>query len=126
MAAISTLLDNPEDAAGAFDTIADPARATSFVAARVAEGSDYLKIVIDDGSMTGTPTPALGRDIATALVTAARAAGLTTIAHACTAGETALALEAGVDGLAHVWADTPPGDPAADTHQVIRPPTPTR
>ncbi|MFF3785553.1 amidohydrolase family protein [Streptomyces sp. NPDC001933] len=114
MAAISTMLDNPEDAAGAFETIADPAQAASFVAARAAEGSDYLKIVLDDGSMAGTPVPTLGPDIATALVDAARTAGLRTIAHACTAGETALALDAGVDGLAHVWADTPPGDPAAD------------
>lgn len=115
MAAISTLLDNPEDAAGAFETITDPAQAASFVAARAAEGSDYLKIVIDDGAMSGTEMPTLGRDIATALADAARAVGLKTLAHACTARETTLALDAGVDGLAHVWADTPPADPATDT-----------
>lgn len=115
MAAIATLLDNPEDAAGAFETITDPAQAASFVAARAAEGSDYLKIVIDDGAMSGTAMPTLGRDIATALADAARAVGLKTLAHACTARETALALDAGVDGLAHVWADTPPADPATDT-----------
>ncbi|MEU6955050.1 amidohydrolase family protein [Streptomyces sp. NPDC045714] len=114
MAAISTMLENPEDAVGPFDTIADPARAASFVAARAAEGSDYLKIVIDDGAMAGTPVPALGRDTAAALVDAARAAGLKTIAHACTAREAALALDVGVDGLAHVWADTPAGDPVTD------------
>ncbi|MDG9726729.1 amidohydrolase family protein [Streptomyces sp. DH41] len=114
MAATATMLDNPQDAAGAFETITEPAQAESFVAARVAEGSDYLKVVIDDGALAGTPVPALGRNIATALVDAARTAGLKTIAHACTARETALALDAGVDGLAHVWADTPSGDPAAD------------
>ncbi|MFE7130872.1 amidohydrolase family protein [Streptomyces sp. NPDC057638] len=33
------------------------------------------------------------------------------VAHAITAAETAVALDAGVDGLTHVWVDREPGDP---------------
>lgn len=125
MLAMADTLDEPDDAVGWFDTIEDPARAAEFVAARLAEGSDYLKIVIDDGSSSApspasaataataapTPTPTIGRDLATALVDAARAVGLRTVAHVATARDTAIALDAGVDGLAHVWSDKVPGHP---------------
>jgi imidazolonepropionase-like amidohydrolase len=100
------------DAAGSFDTVAGVGDAQRFVAARQAEGADYLKIVIDDGAVHGTRLPVLAPDIVAALVDAARAAALMTIAHAITAREVAIALEAGVDGLAHVFADAGPGDPA--------------
>ncbi|MFI9587325.1 amidohydrolase family protein [Streptomyces sp. NPDC052236] len=114
MAAVAPHLGRPEDANGPFETITRPAQAAAFVAARVAEGSDYLKVVIDDGATGWAPVLTLGPDTVKALVDAARAAGLRTIAHAVTCKETAIALDAGVDGLAHVWADTAPGDPAAD------------
>ncbi|MEV4996479.1 amidohydrolase family protein [Streptomyces niveus] len=112
MTAMAATMDEPNDAVGRFDTIEDPAQAEEFAAARLAEGSDYLKIVIDDGSSSGTsPTPTIGRELATALVDAARAVGLRTVAHVATAGDTAIALDAGVDGLAHVWSDKVPGHP---------------
>ncbi|WP_405441643.1 amidohydrolase family protein [Streptomyces niveus] len=112
MTAMAATMDEPDDAVGRFDTIEDPARAGEFVAARLAEGSDYLKIVIDDGSSSGTsPTPTIGRELATALVDAARAVGLRTVAHVAASTDTAIALDAGVDGLAHVWSDKVPGHP---------------
>ncbi|MFI9811192.1 amidohydrolase family protein [Saccharothrix variisporea] len=100
------------DAVGAFDTIADPGQAEAFVRARLAEGADYLKIVVDDGAVHGTRLPALAPETVTAVVEAAHAAGLMTIAHAITAREVAIALDAAVDGLAHVYADAEPEDPA--------------
>ncbi|GAA4104698.1 amidohydrolase family protein [Actinomadura miaoliensis] len=114
MTAMADQLPGAPDAVGPFDTISSAAEAEAFVAARVAEGSDYLKIVIDDGSTGWSPVPTLGRDTATALVEAARAAGLRSIAHVATAADAAIALDAGVDGLGHVWSDAAPGDPAAD------------
>ncbi|MEV8404463.1 amidohydrolase family protein [Streptomyces niveus] len=112
MTAMAATMDEPNDAVGRFDAIEDPAQVEEFVAARLAEGSDYLKIVIDDGSSSGTsPTPTIGRELATALVDAARAVGLRTVAHVATARDTAIALDAGVDGLAHVWSDKVPGHP---------------
>ncbi|MDJ1131498.1 amidohydrolase family protein [Streptomyces iconiensis] len=111
MAAVAPMLANPEDAAGPFATISGPEEAEEFVAARVAEGSDYLKFVVDDGAMTGAPVPVLDPDTAAALVNAARTAGLRTLAHVATARDTVAALDAGADGIAHVWSDTAPGDP---------------
>jgi imidazolonepropionase-like amidohydrolase len=87
------------------DTISDPGRARAFVEARLTQGVDYLKIVIDDGAIAGLDLPALRVDVVAALVEAAHAAGLRTIGHAVTAREVAIALDAGIDGLAHVWAD---------------------
>ncbi|MFF0483893.1 amidohydrolase family protein [Streptomyces sp. NPDC004435] len=114
---MSLMADGFGDAVGPFDTISRPEDAPAFVAARVREGSDYLKIVIDDGSTAGGPLPVLGADTAAALVAAARDAGLRTIAHAATAGEAATALAAGVDGLAHAWwaggAGAPPTEELA-------------
>ncbi|MEU5079713.1 MULTISPECIES: amidohydrolase family protein [Streptomyces] len=95
------------------DTVTGPARAPAFVEARIAEGADFLKIVIDDGTVHGTDLPAMTPETAAALTAAAHDAGLRVVAHAITAAEAAVALDAGVDGLAHVWADVPPEDPAS-------------
>lgn len=88
-----------------FDTIDDAGAARAFVEARLAQGADYLKIVVDDGATAGLELPALTGDVVAALVEAAHAAGLRTIGHAVTAREAAIALDAGIDGLAHVWSD---------------------
>ncbi len=101
------------DAAGPIDTVADADQAKRFVEARLAEGADYLKIVVDDGAVHGARLPVLSPDLVAALVEAARAAGLTTIAHAITVREAAIAVDAGVDGLAHVFSDAGPDEPAA-------------
>ncbi|TDC19506.1 amidohydrolase [Streptomyces sp. 8K308] len=98
-----------------FDTVADPGEAEGFVADRVAEGADYLKIVIDGRVESGTPLPVLSPDTVAALVRAGRAAGLRAIAHAITLREVEVALDAGVDGLAHVYRDT-----GAEAERVAR------
>ncbi|MEU8900653.1 amidohydrolase family protein [Nocardia sp. NPDC048505] len=94
------------------DFVESPAQAPAFVEARLAEGADYLKIVIDDGAVHGADLPALSPETVAALTESAHDAGLRVIAHAVTAAEVAIALDAGVDGLAHVWTDLAPGDPA--------------
>ncbi|MEU8109401.1 amidohydrolase family protein [Nonomuraea muscovyensis] len=97
----------------AIDFVSEPAQAPAFVQARLAEGADYLKIVIDDGTVHGADLPMMTPDIAVALANAAHDAGLRVIAHAITASEVRTALDAGVDGLAHVWTDLAPDDPAS-------------
>lgn len=99
------LLDLLGDAVGPFVTVGHPDQAAAFVTARVAEGVDYLKISIDHGLSAGTEIPVLAPDTVRVLVAAAREAGLRTIAHVASAADTAMALDAGVDGLAHVFAD---------------------
>ncbi|MFG3100602.1 amidohydrolase family protein [Streptomyces sp. NPDC048182] len=70
------------------------------VAARVGEGVDYIKLVLE-------PDGAGGPDAATAkaVVEEAHAAGLRVVAHASHTGAVALALEAGVDVLTHAPLD---------------------
>ncbi|MFI7448947.1 amidohydrolase family protein [Nonomuraea sp. NPDC049714] len=111
MTAESGALEWLGDAVGPFATIAEADQAKAFVAARLAEGIDYLKIVIDNGETAGLDLPVLSPDVVAALVEAGHAAGLTTIAHVATAGDATIALNAGIDGLAHVFHDTVPEDP---------------
>jgi imidazolonepropionase-like amidohydrolase len=97
-------------AVGPFDTVADASEAKEFVAARVAEGADYLKIVIDGRTVSGKPLPVLAPDSVAALVDAGKAAGLLTVAHAITLRDMEVALDAGVDCLAHVYGEPGPGE----------------
>ncbi|MEU8251000.1 amidohydrolase family protein [Nonomuraea sp. NPDC048916] len=106
-----TILDGLDSAT--IDFVSDPAQAPAFVQARLAEGADYLKIVIDDGAVHGADLPVMTPETAVALAEAAHEAGLRVIAHAITTAEVKVALDAGVDGLAHVWTDLAPNDPAS-------------
>jgi imidazolonepropionase-like amidohydrolase len=90
-----------------FPTVAGPAQAEAFVAARVAEGSHFLKVVLEDGTTTGHAVPTLTADTVQALVAAAHAQGLLVVAHALTQAHALLAVGAGVDGLAHLFLDEP-------------------
>ena len=90
------------EATRSFDTVADADAVPAFVEARLAQGAEYLKIVIDDGATAGLRLPALAPDVVAALLEAAHTAGLRTIRHTVTARDAAIALDAGIDGLAHV------------------------
>jgi imidazolonepropionase-like amidohydrolase len=105
------------DAVGPFDTVASTDEAKAFVQQRLAEGVDYLKVVIDDGAVHGADLPVLQGEVVASLVDAAHGSGLPVVAHAITAAEVAIALDAGVDGLAHVWTDAGP-DTAALARRV--------
>src|SRR3954454_18035847 len=90
-----------------FPTVTGPAPAAAFVAARVAEGSHFLKVILEDGTTTGYPCPTLTADTVRALVGAAHAQGLRVGAHALTQAHAHLAVGAGVDGLGHLFLDQP-------------------
>ena len=83
------------------------ADADDWVAARLAEGSDYIKIVIEDGASWGGELPTLAPDTVRALVRAAHARGVLAVAHVSTRAAALLALEAGADGLMHLFVDAP-------------------
>src|ERR1700728_1542212 len=82
--------------------VADPDEAKAYVAQRVAEGVDYIKIIIDP--------PGFDEATVRALVEAAHAHGLRTIAHAANSGAVLLAQAAGVDVLTHAPIDRPLSD----------------
>lgn len=85
--------------------VRDPAHARRFVADRVAEGVDYLKIVLEPPGGGGPP-----EEVAAALVAAAHAHGLRVVAHAGAPGAYTMALDVGADVITHM----PLGAPVAD------------
>lgn len=89
-------------------TLTSPDQAQVWVDARIAEGSDYIKIIIEDGSEYGAHIPTLSRDIVAAIVKAAHARGKLAVAHIGTQAEARMAIEVGVDGLEHLFIDLPP------------------
>ncbi len=85
-----------------------PAEAVASVEALVAGGSDYIKVMIEDGSVLASPgLPMMTNDTLLAAVAAAHRHGKTVIAHALTLEATEQAVAAGVDGLAHLFLDRP-------------------
>src|SRR3984957_3363428 len=77
-----------------------PADGQRFVAARVAEGMDYIKVIVDPPGRGGLDLPAV-----TAIVEAAHEAGLLVVAHASHTGAVAMAPAAGADVLTHAPLD---------------------
>ncbi len=77
--------------------VSGPDEAEAFVAARVAEGSDYIKLIAD--------VPGPDQATLNALANAARVHGKLTVAHAAMGAATAMALAAGVDVVTHVPLD---------------------
>jgi imidazolonepropionase-like amidohydrolase len=91
-------------AAARVPTLSTPGDADAFVAARVAEGSDFIKIIYDDTSDAYARTlPTLDEKTVAALVTAAHARGRLAVAHIGNERFARGAIAAGVDGLAHLF-----------------------
>jgi imidazolonepropionase-like amidohydrolase len=85
-----------------------PEQARRFVARQAANGSDYIKVFIEDGSTIGYPgLPVIDQPTLLAAVEAAHEHGLLAIAHVSTADGTTRAISAGVDALAHLFLDAP-------------------
>jgi imidazolonepropionase-like amidohydrolase len=92
----------------AIPTIAAPESAQAFVDARIAEGSDYIKIILDDGSTYGRSIPTISRATLAALVRAAHARGKLAVVHVGTLADARMAIDAGADGLMHLFVDRAP------------------
>jgi imidazolonepropionase-like amidohydrolase len=84
-----------------FPTLTGPGQAEQFVAERIVEGSDYLKIFSGIGGLW----PALDSATITALVTAAHERGLVVVGHVSSTAGVEEVVAAGVDVVAHVPAD---------------------
>ena len=86
--------------------VTGPADASRFVADRVKEGADYIKIIVEDPRIMG-PSALDGATIA-AIVEAAHQAKLKAIAHVTTVAAFTLATDAGIDILTHAPLDAVP------------------
>lgn len=73
-----------------------------------ATGSDYIKLILEDGTVAGCPgLPALDTEAYTAGVAAAHETGLMALTHAQTVSTAREAVAAGTDGLVHLFVDGP-------------------
>lgn len=77
--------------------LSGPEKAQTFVERRIAEGSDYIKLIAD--------VPGPTQSTLTALASAAHARGKMAVAHAATFTPFNMALAAGVDIITHVPVD---------------------
>jgi imidazolonepropionase-like amidohydrolase len=108
-------------------TLTRPEEAQAWVDARIAEGSDYIKVVDDDFLEYGaaTPLPTLGKEVLKALADAAHKRGKLVVAHIGSLQQALDAIDAGVDGLAHLFAGPAPppdfGGIAASHHIFVVP-----
>lgn len=87
-------------------TRADSAQA--FVDARIAEGSDYIKIVFDEGHTYGLRWPTITEATLRALIGAAHARQKLAIVHVGDLASARTAIAAGADGLVHLFVDQAP------------------
>ncbi len=87
------------------DGLTEPGQAEAWVADRAEEGSDYVKVVLETGEEMGTEIPSIDGATAQAVIDAAHARGMLAITHVQTLAAARIALEAGSDGLAHIFTD---------------------
>jgi imidazolonepropionase-like amidohydrolase len=91
-------------------TLTSPADAEAFVAARIAEGSDYIKIVYDSGAAYQLKMPSIDRETLGATIAAVRKAGKLAVVHIGSQASADDALAAGASGLIHLFEDSPPAE----------------
>ncbi len=89
-------------------TISSPDQAQAFVDARIAEGSDYIKIIYDDGKTYGLTIPTISKETLAAVIAAAHQRGKLVVVHIGSLMDAQAAIQAGADGLAHLFVDAPP------------------
>lgn len=92
----------------AIPTLTSAGGAQAFVDARIAEGSDYIKIVYDNGRTYGLSLPTLSPEMLRATVAAAHARGKLALVHIGDLAGARAAIDAGADGLAHLFVDRDP------------------
>ncbi len=106
-------------------TINSPDQAQAFVDARIAEGSDYIKLVYDNGRSYGEDLPTLSKATMAAVVEAAHRRGKLVIVHTLTLQEALDAVEVDADGLGHLFTDQVPdatfGRFVAEHHAFVIP-----
>lgn len=96
-------------------TLSSPGEAQAFVDARIAEGSDFIKIVLEAGGHGAGAMNSLDIATATALIEAAHRRGKLAVVHVSTEHDARAALEAGADALVHLFLGAAPDATAVDS-----------
>lgn len=82
----------------------------AFVEDRIAEGADYLKVLVEDGHVFGASLPVLDAEMVAAMVREGHARDRIVLSHAMTVEAAELSVDAGVDALSHLFFDRPHTD----------------
>ena len=98
-------------------TLATPSEAQAFVDARIAEGSHFIKIVMESGHGANRMS-SLDAPTVTALIAASHRRGKLAVVHVSTEDDARTALEAGADGLVHLFVGS--GIKAAQADSLAR------
>lgn len=86
-------------------TLTGPQQAQAWVDDRIAEGSDYIKIMYENGGDTGHGgRPSIDKPTLEALIVAAHARGKLAVVHIHSQQQAMDAIEANADGLAHLFS----------------------
>lgn len=102
--------DNPQTRAeiASWPKLSQPEDAKQYVADRVAEGANYIKLMHESGKVMGHEFNKPSVQLQKAVIDEAHKAGLKVVAHATCLSDTLEILECGVDGLTHNFVDQPP------------------
>jgi imidazolonepropionase-like amidohydrolase len=76
--------------------------------ARIAEGSDYIKIILEDGHVCHLEFKRLSDEELAATVAATHKRGKLAVVHISSQEDARIAIAAGADGIAHLFSDGPP------------------
>lgn len=88
-----------------FPTLTGPQEAQAWVDDRIAEGSDYIKIMYEYGGDSGQGgRPSIDKATLEALIAAAHARGKLAVVHIHSERQAMDAIEANADGLAHLFS----------------------
>lgn len=90
----------------AVPTLAQSDNPATFVRQRIGEGSDYIKIMIEDGSAYGLERPTLKKQMVQASIDAAHERDRLAVAHVSTVEGAQLAVDCRIDGLAHLFCES--------------------
>lgn len=85
-------------------TLSAPDQALAFVDARIAEGSDFIKIICEDGDRNHAFN-SLDKETIAALISAAHTRNKLAVVHILDLDDAITVIEAGADGLAHLYAN---------------------
>jgi len=99
-------------------TLTGPEQAQSFVDARLAEGSHFIKIVMESGH-NGHHMARLNDATVKALIVATHARGKLAVVHISTLDDARKALEMGADGLVHLFIGNAMSGPDLDAFVAL-------
>lgn len=108
---------NVREELATYPKLEKPEEAKAFVEARVGEGASYIKLMNESGTLMEQQFNKASMELQKALIDQAHSKSMLTLAHATCLQDTLDILEAGIDGLAHQFADKPPTQQVLDAYK---------